>query len=687
MPDTKKSFSYATIIKNLPFIAFIRTKTAKGKYSYEIPSPQDREALDFSSFDEILTDTDGCLDIVCWEDREKLAAAIEKSEREMEPSDENFCVILTSGEKRWLTGSAFPQKQKNGDIVWKGLWQDVTQEKKKDYFNSLVLQSVREGVVAFDRQGRILSFSPSLMHILSCSAQDVAEKTIFSLLPADASETLQQYMLLSTLKEKTAIQVSLPKDEGETLFLEIEMMQKDSFFVCLFRDITEFRKREKELLYLAYHDVNTGVENYTYLKDVFTTALEQAKVSQTQIAVLSITLDSLGQLNAIADQTIKAHTVAAVADRIRSCMSKNDYLAQVGDYRFTVLMTGLDFTMEVERKAEAILRSFDRSIFIDELEFDLSVSIGVCFCPQDGEVLEDLIFRANLALEKIDPDERSAMHIYNSDLSMKAAININMRRNLKKAIENNEIKAFFQPQVEIKSGQIIGLEALARWITAEGAIIPPAEFISEAEEYGLIDALTEVILDQACQWNQKWYSMGLCRVPVAVNISGRQFHNETQRLGLVDKALNDSGLPPYLLELELTESSAMYDPENAQRIIQTLLDNNVKCALDDFGTGYSSLSVLRSFPLKKLKIDRSFVLELNERKNLEIVRATIVMAHALNLSVLAEGVENRKNFEILKDLGCDIIQGYLFSRPLSPEQTELLLMRWDADGAATGTAF
>ena len=178
--------------------------------------------------------------------------------------------------------------------------------------------------------------------------------------------------------------------------------------------------------------------------------------------------------------------------------------------------------------------------------------------------------------------------------------------------------------------------------------------------------------------------MGLCRVPVSVNISGRQFHNESQLLCLIDKALEESDLPPYLLELELTESSAMLDPDNARKVIQTLLDNNIRCALDDFGTGYSSLSVLSSFPLKKLKIDRSFVLSLNEKKNVEIVRATIVMAHALNLPVLAEGVENRRNFEVLKNLGCDIIQGYLFSRPLSAEQMELMLMRWDADIAAMG---
>ena len=384
MSDPKTAFSYANIIKNLPFIAFIRTKTAKGKYSYEFPSVQDREYFDFSPFDEILTDTDGCLDIVYWGDKEKLARAIEKSEREMTVSQESFCVILSSGEKRWLAGSAFPKKQKNGDIVWKGFWLDVTHEKKKDYFNSLVLESVHEGIVAFDRQGHILSFSPSLMNILSCSSEDAAEKTIFSLLPLDVSETLQQYMLLSALKEKIAIQVSLPKEDGQTVFLEIDMMQKDSLFVCLFRDVTKYRQREDELLFLAYHDVNTGVENYTYLKDAFAQALDQSKVSQTQIAVLSIKLDSVGQLNAISDQEIKARVIAAMAERIRSCLSQNDYLAQVSNDSFTVLATGLEFTLGIERKIEAILHSFDRSIFVDELEFDLSVSSGVCFCPQDG---------------------------------------------------------------------------------------------------------------------------------------------------------------------------------------------------------------------------------------------------------------------------------------------------------------
>ena len=372
-----------------------------------------------------------------------------------------------------------------------------------------------------------------------------------------------------------------------------------------------------------------------------------------------------------------------MADRIRSCLSNSDVLALTCAHHFTVLLTGVEFSIEIEKKVESLLKAFKEPVEVDDVEFDFSVSIGVCFYPQNGKKLEELINFADLALEKARSEAQSSMRLYSSDFSTAAAVNRNMRKNLKVAIENGEITAYYQPQVAIQTGQIIGLEALARWKTPDG-LIPPADFIAEAEEYGLIDALTETVLSQACNWNQKWYSMGLCNVPVAVNISARQFHNETQLLRLVDNALDKSGLPPYLLELELTESSAMFDPKNARRIIQNLLDNNIRCALDDFGTGYSSLSVLRSFPLKKLKIDRSFILDLKEKKNLEIVRATIAMAHALNLTVLAEGVETRRHFEILKSLECDVIQGYLFSQPLSAEETELLLMRWDAGLAATG---
>lgn len=681
MPVQKNAFSYKDAVLQSKVIPFVRTRSATGTFSYALPNACDRDMFGFS--DNPPADADGCLDVIHWGDREKFIDTLQESAKNLTPCEEEFRVVLPSGETKWLCGISTPKKRANGNIVWTGFWIDASDERRKDRFTANVLNSLPEALVVFDRNGVILKSSPKFCTLVHCDDGDLNGKSVFSVLSENVADMLQQYLLLSTLKNQTVFTETLKYPDCPPVSVEIEIAQKDNFFVCVFRDISAFEKKEAHLKYLAYHDTESGVENYAYLKEVFPKIIDQAKVTQTQVAVLSIAPDSLGQINAVSAHLVNTRLAAVVAERIRNCLNVSDVVALTYTHHFTVLLTGIEFSIEIEKKVESILKAFKTPISVDDVEFDFSVSIGVCFYPQNGDKLEQLIEFADLALNKARSESQSSMRLYSSDFSMATAVNRNMRKNLKSAIENREITAYYQPQVDIKTGQIIGLEALARWKTPDG-LIPPSDFIAEAEEYGLIDALTETVLDQACSWNQKWYSMGLCSVPVSVNISARQFHNETQLLKLVDTALDKNGLPPYLLELELTESSAMYDPKNARRIIQNLLDNNIRCALDDFGTGYSSLSVLRSFPLKKLKIDRSFILDLKEKKNLEIVRATIAMAHALNLIVLAEGVETRKHFEILKSLDCDVIQGYLFAQPLSPEETELLLMRWDAGLAATG---
>lgn len=681
MSGSTPVFSYKNAILQSKVIPFERTKSADGKYAYFLPKTEGRDSLDFCERPQ--SDGDGCLDVIHWSDKEKFIKALQKSETDMAPCDEDFRIILPTGETIWLCGVSTPKKSKDGAVVWTGFWVNASDERKNGHFSEQVLAALPDAAVIFDRQGVILKTTERFRALIHKEGNDLRGLSVFSVLSENVAETLRQYLLLSTLKDRTVFCETLTIPDYPPVRTEIEIAQKDGFFIGVFRDISVFERLEERLKYLAYHDTESGVENYAYLKEVFPKIVDQAKVTQTQVAVLSIAPDSLGQINAVSAHLVNTRLIAAVADRIRSCLSNSDVLALTCAHHFTVLLTGVEFSIEIEKKVESVLKAFKEPVVVDDVEFDFSVSIGVCFYPQNGKKLEELINFADLALEKARSEAQSSMRLYSSDFSTAAAVNRNMRKNLKAAIENGEITAYYQPQVAIQTGQIIGLEALARWKTPDG-LIPPADFIAEAEEYGLIDALTETVLSQACNWNQKWYSMGLCNVPVAVNISARQFHNETQLLRLVDNALDKSGLPPYLLELELTESSAMFDPKNARRIIQNLLDNNIRCALDDFGTGYSSLSVLRSFPLKKLKIDRSFVLDLKEKKNLEIVRATIAMAHALNLTVLAEGVETRRHFEILKSLECDVIQGYLFSQPLSAEETELLLMRWDAGLAATG---
>lgn len=679
MPKT--AFSYKKALEQDKVIPFVRKKSAKGKFTYYLPDADTRSLFGFA--EEQTADAEGCLDIIHWGDRDAYAKAVGDSAKTSAVCCEDFRAVLPSGETMWLCGVSTPQKRRNNDIVWTGFWVDATAKRAKEHLSVQILSNLPEAVVIFDRHGLIVNASEKFCALIHSETPDLRGKSVFSMLSDNVADTLQQYLLLSTMKDQTVFTERLEIPNYPPATVEIEITQKDGFFICVFRDISVFEKREERLKYLAYHDPESGIENYAYLKEVFPKVVDQAKVTQTQVAVLSISPDSLGQINAVSTHLVNTRLATAVADRIRACLNESDILALTYAHHFTVLLTGVEFSIEIEKKVEAILNAFKQSVLVDDVEFDFSVSIGVCFYPQNGDKLEQLIEFADLALDKARSESPASMRLYSSDFSMAAAVNRNMRRNLKAAIENKEITAYYQPQVDIKTGQIIGLEALARWKTPDG-LIPPADFIAEAEEYGLIDALTDTVLDQACSWNQKWYSMGLCSVPVAVNISARQFHNETQLLKLVNHALDKNGLPPYLLELELTESSAMYDPKNACRVIQNLLDNNIRCALDDFGTGYSSLSVLRSFPLKKLKIDRSFILDLKEKKNLEIVRATIAMAHALNLTVLAEGVETRQHFEILKSLGCDVIQGYLFAQPLSAEETELLLMRWDAGLASTG---
>lgn len=672
MPE-KKSKNIADLFDA---ISFTRSMSKKGEFTYEFTNIDDRDILGLPSVGTIEAGNDGCLTTVGLEDRDNLSNEIKSSLKTGLPTKEMFRVINSMGENKWFYGKADVKKKKDGSAVWTGTWIDVTPIKSQEFFKNQIIQSLPDSLIVFDKSGMVLAASNQALDLLE--TDELVGCSIFSKLPDNISENLQQHLLLSAIKEKSSFSEWLKKSDGRELSLKIDVIPKGRYFICILHDISDEDEKENSLKYMAFHDNDTGIENYAYLQDAFPKLVDTAKVNQTQIAVLSVAPDSLGQIGSITDKKKIDALKIAMADRIRACLKPNDLLAWTGYYHFTVLLTDIEFSIEIEQRIEKIINGFKETIVIDDANFDFTASVGVCFYPQNGKNLDDLIRNSDLALQKAFEDKNNSMRLYSSDFSVSQTINLGVRKRLKEALANDEIFCHFQPQVDIRTGQIVGFEALARWKTADGNYIPPCDFIPEAEEFGLIDSLTNIVLNKACEYNQKWYSMGLCRVPVAVNLSARQFHNGTQLLKMVNNILDNTGLPPYLLELELTESSAMCDPKNAVKIFQDLLDNNIRCALDDFGTGYSSLSVLRSFPLKKLKIDRSFILELNDKKNMEIVRATIAMAHALDLVVLAEGVETRKNYEILKELGCDVIQGYLFSQPLCAEEMELLLMRWDA---------
>lgn len=441
-------------------------------------------------------------------------------------------------------------------------------------------------------------------------------------------------------------------------------------------DTTDRRIAQERLHFLAYHDSLTGVGNRELLFKQFQDLLDSAKRSKKQIAVLSLAPDGLGQINAISGHGIGDLVLTKVAHRVKKVLGKNDLLVRMAGHRFIALLPDLTSRSLADKKIGEIIKEFEKPITVNSQDFDVTITIGVCFYPTDGEDTASLISHADAALDSAKNNNRGNATVFSEELNIGIARNLYLRTRLRHALEKGEIIAYFQPQVNVVSGEIVGIEALARWESKEGHI-SPGEFIPVAEEYGFIDELSYQIMIEACKWSKRWLDKGYGKIPMAVNISGRLFHNSRQLMRMVKQTLKETGLPANLLELELTESTAMLDPQMAISVINKLGDYGISCSIDDFGTGYSSLAMLKSFPLKKLKIDRSFILDLTaDRNDAAIVKATIAIARALNLTVLAEGVETKRHFDILKSMGCDVIQGYLFSRPQPPTEMEKMLKEW-----------
>lgn len=436
-------------------------------------------------------------------------------------------------------------------------------------------------------------------------------------------------------------------------------------------DVTDRKKAEDELIFLAYNDPLTGMGNRSMFIERFTRAKTFADRINAGVGVLSLGLDRFSIINATLGHLTGDEVLKAAAKAIDETVDMGDLLCRAGGDRFLLMLSGITGSGDVEAAIEAIRRRFEIPLVVNGQEFDLTVSVGAALFPNHGDSAESLIMHAEAALQRAKRQGPSSFQMFTEDMGARASNVLTMQHRIRRALDNEEFVAYFQPQVETRSGKIIGMEALARWISPEHGLVPPGAFIEVAEEYGLIDAMCDQVMRDACRWNRRWQEQGLAHIPVAVNISGRQFHNSRRLLALVESVLRETQLDPASLELELTESSAMTDPENAIAVVKQLAERGLACSIDDFGTGYSSLSVLKRFPIRKLKIDRSFVNEVTtDAGDAAIVIAMIGMASALNLKVVAEGVETQEQLDFMHGVGCDHIQGFFYFRPLPGDQME-----------------
>ena len=456
------------------------------------------------------------------------------------------------------------------------------------------------------------------------------------------------------------------------------------------QDITERKQAERAIHQLAYYDSLTGLANRVLFKDRLSNALSYAERHHQHLATLFIDLDRFKIINDTLGHTVGDLLLTHVAERLSESVRQSDSvsrhadnepmhaLARLGGDEFTILLTALPQPEDAGRVARRILESLAHPFSIEGHEIFISASIGISIFPSDGSTVEALLKNADTAMYHAKEQGRNNCQFYSSGLNAAAAERLDLENELRRALEREEFVVFYQPKLNIHSRRILGAEALVRWKHPKRGLVPPGVFLNAAIDTGLIRSMDEWVLREACRQVKAWEKAGLPAISISANVSNSLFHGRTLPTTVAD-ALRDSGLNPAQLELELTESIAMRDVEASVTMLEGLRTMGVRLSIDDFGTGYSSLSYLQRFPLSRLKIDQSFVRDLlTNENNVKITRAIIAMAHSLNLSVLAEGVETEGQLAKLREEGCDEVQGYLFSRPVCAEDFEKLL-KGDAD--------
>lgn len=437
------------------------------------------------------------------------------------------------------------------------------------------------------------------------------------------------------------------------------------------REIIERRRVEEA----AYYDTLTGLPNRMLFQERLPHALALAERSEQMLAVILLDLDRFKTINETLGHAVGDRLLHDVAERLTGCVRRSDTVARFAGDEFSLLLMQITRTEDVIRiarrtedaveVAQSILRALEAPFISGEHELYLTASIGIGLYPDDGEDSQTLLKNAVSALNRAKEQGGNNYQFYTADMNAKALKRLAVENSLRHALERDELVLHYQPQVNISSGQIVGVEALVRWQHPELGLVCPADFIPLAEDTGLIVPIGEWVLRTACAQNKKWQEEGWPSMRVSVNLSARQFQ-QLELVEIIAEALAETGLAPEQLELELTESSLMKNAETAIETLSRIKKTGVRIAIDDFGTGYSSLSYLKRLPIDVLKIDRSFVCESTTAPDdAAIVMAIIGLAHNLKLKVIAEGVETEEQLAFLRLLKCDEIQGYLCTQPLA----------------------
>ena len=440
-------------------------------------------------------------------------------------------------------------------------------------------------------------------------------------------------------------------------------------------DITERKKAEETIQRMAYYDNLTGLPNRTLFNDRLTQAIAHAQRKNEILAVLFLDLDRFKLINDTLGHAMGDKLLQSVSNKLKEYVRKDDTVSRSSGDEFTLLFTGITNTKDVEMMAQKIIKALRQPFVFGNHELNITTSLGIAIYPKDGKNGETLLKNADTAMYHAKERGRDNFECYNHSLHEKATKKLLLDTKLRLALEKDQFILHYQPQIEIHTEQIVGVEALLRWQHPDLGLVSPMDFISTAEGSGMIVPIGEWVLRTACMQIKSWQNLGIPPIRISVNLSAQSFIRQNL-VEVINKTLKQTGVSPHLLEIEITESTIMKNIESTIYKLSKLKELGINISIDDFGTGYSSLSYLRKFPIHTLKIDGSFIRDiLGNQDDAAIVTAIIAMAKKLRLKLVAEGVETKEQLAFLKQQKCDMAQGYLISRPLPTREIEKLLFR------------
>ncbi|MDP2244391.1 EAL domain-containing protein [Pseudomonas sp.] len=563
-----------------------------------------------------------------------------------------------------------------------GVARDISQQRRADKdlrMAATVFEHSTAAILVTDPAGYIVQVNKAFSRVSGYSSAQVLDQ-LPGMLTADRQQTSHLHYVLSQLNQRGSWEgeIWLKRRDGESFpaWVGITAVQDEEgdlvSYVCFFSDISERKASEQRIHRLAYYDALTLLPNRTLFQDRLHTALQYGERHQEWVVLMFLDLDRFKPINDSLGHAAGDRMLKDVAVRLEACVDSDDTVARMGGDEFTLLLQPCA-TREIALNraihvAEQILASLAQPFVLEGREFFVTASIGIALSPQDGNELSQLMKNADTAMYHAKERGKNNFQFYQADMNASALERLELERDLRHALEQQEFILYYQPQFSGSGQRLTGAEALLRWQHPVRGLVPPDDFIPVLEELGLVVEVGDWVVTEACRQLKSWHADKI-RVPkISVNLSARQFTDGSlaERIATI---LEDNGVAPACLELELTESILMQDVGSALRTLNDLKSLGLCIAIDDFGTGYSSLNYLKQFPIDVLKIDRSFVDGLPQgEQDAQIARAIIAMAHSLNLSVIAEGVETQAQLDFLRTHDCDEVQGYLLGRPMPAHQ-------------------